>query len=114
MPDTEALSRHADRVLKNYRNFQKLANLSSKPFSLKGQKLVNEIDRVIDAMTGTGQAILINQYLRRPKERKSRKVFCETYQISVKEYDKERQQALNEFAQQYRGGALLKIERSSY
>lgn len=104
------LAKHAERVLKNYRNFQKLASLSNKPFSVRGQELVEEIERVIDSMVGLRQAILVNQYVITPKERKSRKAFCETYQISIKEYDKERVEALLEFAKYYRGGALAGCE----
>lgn len=104
------LTKHADRVLKNYRNFQKLASLSNKPFSVRGQELVDEIERVIDCLVDLQQAILVNLYLKTTKEKKSRKAFCEQYQISVKEYDHDRVAALVEFAKYYRGGALAGCE----
>lgn len=104
------LIKHADRVLKNYRNFEKVARLSDKPFSIQGKKLAKEIERVIDDMTGLSHFILSNWYLKTPKERQSRKKVCNDYGISVDEYIDNRRLALLEFAKSYLNGALLDLK----
>lgn len=97
----------ADRVLKNYHKFQKLANLSEKPFSLHGQKLVNEIDRVLDLIPEQANMILCNQYITKTPLRKSRKQFCLDHNISIDEYIKLRENALVEFIKLYGGGIMI-------
>lgn len=100
-------AKHAERVLKNYRNFLKVANLSDKPFSVHGQMLAEEIDRVIEELPGLEKAILVNQYQTRPKERQSRQRFCLDHGISIEDYNQGRNQALASFAREYLGGVLL-------
>ncbi|MEI4343929.1 hypothetical protein [Streptococcus suis] len=104
------LKRIADRVLKNYRGFQKLASLSDKPFSVHGQTLAEEIDRVVNSLTGLEKAILVNQYQTRPKERQSRQRFCLDHGISIDDYNQVRNQALASFAREYLGGVLLTMD----
>lgn len=103
-------AKHAERVLKSYRNFQKLASLSDKPFSVHGQMLVEEIDRVIEKLTGLEKAIRVNQYQTRPKERQSRQQFCLEHGISTEGYNQIRDQALSNFAHEYLGGVLLTMD----
>lgn len=100
-------TKHAERVLKNYRNFLKVANLSDKPFSVHGQALADEIDRAINGLAGLEKAILVNQYQTRPKERQSRQQFCLDRGISIEDYNRVRNQALASFAREYLGGVLL-------
>lgn len=100
----------AQRVLKNYRNFQKLASLSDKPFSVHGQTLAEEIDRVVKGLSGLEKAILVNQYQIRPKERQSRQRFCFDHGISIDDYNQGRNQALASFAREYLGGVLLTMD----
>ncbi|RFE00918.1 hypothetical protein [Streptococcus parauberis] len=97
----------ADRILKNYHKFQKLATLSNKPFSLHGQKLIYEIDRVIDGMPEQAKLILCNQYRAKKPLKKIRKQFCHDQNISIEEYIELRESALMEFAKQYLNGTLL-------
>lgn len=106
-----ATAKHAERVLKNYRNFLKVANLSDKPFSVHGQMLVEEIDRVIEGLPGLEKAILVNQYQTRPKERQNRQQFCLDYEISTEDYNQARKQALVSFAREYLGGVLVTMEK---
>lgn len=103
-------AKHAERVLKNYRNFQKLASLSDKPFSVHGQTLVGEIDRVIERLTGLEKAILVNQYQTKPKERQSRQQFCLDHGICTEDYGEIRNQAFASFAHEYFDGVLLTME----
>lgn len=100
-------AKHAERVLKNYRNFLKVANLSDKPFSVHGQMLAEEIERVIEELPGLEKDILVNQYQTRPKERQNRQQFCLDYEISAEDYNQLRNQALASFAREYLGGVLL-------
>lgn len=97
----------ADRVLKNYHKFQKLATLSNKPFSIHGQKLVDEIDRVIELMPRQSKLMLGNQYKAKKPIKKSRKQFCHDQNISIEQYIELRESALREFAKLYLNGALL-------
>lgn len=106
---SKELTKHADRVLKCYRGFLKLANLSDKPFSKHGDKLVSEIDKAISRLEETSKAILVNQYQTKTKDRKSRQQFCKSYGISVGQYIKIRESALLEFAKIYRGGSLIYV-----
>lgn len=103
-------TKHAERVLKNYRNFQKLASLSDTPYSVHGQTLAEEIDRVVNSLTGLEKAILVNQYQIRPKERQSRQRFCLDHGISIEDYNRVRKQALVSFVREYLGGVLLTME----
>lgn len=104
------ITKHAERVLRNSRNFQKLASLSDKPFSVHGQTLADEIDRAINGLTGLEKAILVNQYQIRPKERQSRQRFCLNHGISTEDYNQVRNQALDSFAREYLGGVLLTMD----
>lgn len=79
-------TKRAERVLRNYRNFQKLASLSDKPFSVHGQTLADEIDRVINGLAGLEKAILINRYQTKAKDRKTVKAFCGLHGITSQEY----------------------------
>lgn len=109
----DELSKHAVRVLKNYRGFQQLAESSGRPFSVRGGELAEEIERVIDNLDELARDILVNQYMIRPKDRLSRIAFCKRYGMTVEEYDQVRSQALHEFAYGYLGGCLLELmERS--
>lgn len=108
--DSKELTKHADRVLKCYRGFHKLANLSDKPFSMHGDKLVSEIDKAIAGLDGTYKAIIVNQYQTKTKDRKSRQQFCKSYNITMAEYNKAREIALVKFAKIYRNGALLELK----
>lgn len=100
-------TKHAERVLRNYRNFQKLASLSDKAFSVHGQTLAEEIDRVIEELPGLEKAILVNWYQTTPKARQSRQRFCLDHRISTDDYNQVRNQALASFAREYLGGVLL-------
>ncbi|MCK1215239.1 hypothetical protein [Streptococcus uberis] len=97
----------ADRVLKNYHKFQRLATLSDKPFSIHGQKLVDEIDRVIELIPRQSKLMLCNQYRAKKPIKKSRKQFCLDHNISIDEYIKLRENALVEFIKLYRGGIMI-------
>lgn len=103
--------KHAERVLRNYRNFQKLASLSDKSFSVHGQTLVDEIDRVINGLAGLEKAILVNQYQTTPKAQQSRQRFCLDHGISTEDYNQVRNQALVSFAREYLGGVLVTMEK---
>ncbi|WP_199363896.1 hypothetical protein [Streptococcus sp. 121] len=97
------------RVLKNYRGFQQLAESSGRPFSVRGGELAEEIERVTDNLDELVRAILVNQYMIRPKDRLSRIAFCKHYGLTVKEYDQVKSEALHEFANAYLGGCLLEL-----
>lgn len=103
-------TKHAERVLKNYRNFLKVANLSDKPFSVHGQTLANEIDRAINGLADLEKAILVNWYQTTPKARQNRQQFCLDHGISTEDYNQVRNQALASFAREYLGGALLTMD----
>lgn len=103
------MSRHAVRVLKNYRGFQQLAEGSDRPFSIRGGELAEEIERVISNLDDLARTILVNQYMIKPKDKISRAVFCKRYGLTVKEYDQVRSEALHEFANAYLGGCLLEL-----
>lgn len=105
-------TKHAERVLKNYRNFQKLASLSDTPYSVHGQTLADEIDRVISGLAGLEKAILVNWYQTTPKARQSRQQFCLNHGISTEDYNQVRNQALASFAREYLGGVLLTMAES--
>lgn len=100
----------ADRILKNYHKFQKLATLSDKPFSLHGQKLIDEIDRVIELMPKQSKLMLCNQYTARKPYKKSRKQFCHDQNISIEQYIELRESVLREFAKHYLNGVLLELK----
>lgn len=100
----------AQRVLKNYRNFLKVATLSDKPFSRQGDKLAKEVERSIQSLTDLPRAILDNQYMTTTKDKKSRQQFCKSYNITMAEYNKAREIALVKFAKIYRNGALLELK----
>lgn len=105
--DTTKVIQNADRFLSHYHNFVKLAGLSEKPFSKHGEKLVKEIDNTINNADGLSHAFLVNQYQRKGKDKKSRKVFCDEQRITVDHYIAVREKALLEFAKQYLDGALM-------
>lgn len=105
----DELSKHAVRVLKNYRGFKQLAESSDKPFSVRGGELAEEIERVTDNLDELARDILVNQYMIRPKDKISRAVFCKRYGLTVEEYDQVRSEALHEFAYAYLGGCLLEL-----
>ncbi|WP_155972224.1 hypothetical protein [Streptococcus ruminantium] len=90
------LNRIADRVLKNYKNFKKLEQLSNKLFSIHGEKLVKEINMVVNSLGGLEKAILVNQYMTTTKDKKSRQQFCYDHNISISQYIEIREHALNE------------------
>ncbi|MGI1772107.1 hypothetical protein [Streptococcus uberis] len=97
----------ADRILKNYHKFEQLSELSERPFSLHGRKLIKEIDKVIDLMPEQAKMILCNQYKAKKPIKKSRKQFCLDHNISIDEYIKLRENALVEFIKLYRGGIMI-------
>ncbi|WP_195847664.1 hypothetical protein [Streptococcus uberis] len=103
-------SKIADRVLKNYHKFQRLATLSDKPFSIHGQKLVDEIDRVIELMPRQSKLMLCNQYRAKKPIKKSRKQFCLDHNISIEQYIELRESVLREFAKHYLNGVLLELK----
>lgn len=103
-------TKHAERVLKNYRNFLKVASLSDKPFSVHGQTLADEIDRVINGLAGLEKAILVNQYMTTTKDKKSRQRFCLDHGISIDDYNRIKNQAFASFAREYLGGVLLTMD----
>lgn len=97
----------ADRILKNYHKFQRLATLSDKPFSMHGQKLVDEIDRVIELMPKQARQIICNQYTAKKPNKMSRKQFCHDQNISIEQYIELRESTLREFSKHYLNGTLL-------
>ncbi|MCK1253994.1 hypothetical protein MX081_07875 [Streptococcus uberis] len=86
-----------------------MGNLSEKPFTLHGQKLVNEIDKVLDLVPEQANMILCNQYITKTPLRKSRKQFCHDQNISIEQYIELRESALTlrEFEKHYLNGTLL-------
>lgn len=103
----EKIAKRADIVLKNYRNFKKVANMSDEPFSKHGEKLSKQIEHVIDDMLEPYRSILFNWYLETPKQRQSRRQFCNENKMNVEEYKVNRKKALIEFATFYLDGSLL-------
>lgn len=105
----DKLSKYAVRVLKNYRGFKQLAGSSGQPFSIRGGELAEEIERVVSNLDDLARTILVNQYMTKPKDRLTRVAFCKCYDLTVKEYDQVRSEALHEFANAYLGGCLLEL-----
>ncbi|MBF0778346.1 hypothetical protein [Streptococcus cuniculi] len=104
-PNKKKLAKHADRVLKNYRNFQKLANLSG-AFAQCAESLVQEIDDIVARLDDVSRAILVNWYCQKIGQRKTRGQMCRTLDITVAEYQNIKNQGLLDFAKQYRNGVL--------
>ncbi|NYS33607.1 hypothetical protein HZZ02_07510 [Streptococcus danieliae] len=103
------IEKHADRVLRSYKGFKRLAELSDEPFSKHGESLVREIERVLDSLPELYGTILVNRYMVIAKDRKSRKEFCRCHGLTVDQYREAREEALEMFARKYRGGALFDL-----
>lgn len=110
--DKKQIAKNADRVLKNYRNFKKLASLSG-AFALHAEELVTEIDKTVQGLDNTNQSILVNWYYQKANERKSRAQMCGELAITVDEYQTIRENTLLEFAKRYRNGVLEKLSESN-
>lgn len=74
---------------------------------MHGQKLVDEIDRVIELMPRHSKLMLCNQYTAKKPYKKSRKQFCHDQNISIEQYIELRENTLREFAKHYLNDTLL-------
>lgn len=99
--------KNADRFLKNYRNFKKLADDPiGGAFTLLAVSILQEVDTILNHFDLNTYDILTNLYCLSSSSRKRKTKMISDLGITAKAYDDYLNSGLSRFASQYKSGVL--------